>query len=266
MMPGRSANSRKRSCSTLKQSLPFSAPFTHSPQHILPPTTKIRPHSHVMSSVTPGQAEVSLRSAFSFIGDSEWSMGSARACQSSGMATRRPRSDPLRSDRVRLRDGRTLLLRPVAAADAGPIAGGFVLLNEHEVRQRFLHPVKALDEAHLQRLTEPGQGGFAIVAAEPLAAGEALVGAVARVARDDDEPERAEFAILVSHFLAGQGLGKRLLARLFEWARANGVRELWGDVADDNDAMLQLAERTGFRRERRHAQPGVTRIVRRLRP
>jgi len=182
------------------------------------------------------------------------------------MATRRPSTDPLRSDRVRLRDGRTLVLRPVVAADAAPIAGGFALLTEDEVRRRFLHPVKALDAEHLRRLTEPGDGGFAIIAAEPLPAGEALVGAVARVARDDGEPARAEFAILVSHFLTGQGLGKRLLARLFEWARANGVRELWGDVADDNDAMLRLAERTGFRRERRHAQPGVTRVVRRLRP
>jgi len=181
------------------------------------------------------------------------------------MIAPRPPKDPLRSDRVRLRDGRTLVLRPVAAADAGPIAGGFALLDDDEVRRRFLHPVKALDAVHLRRLTEPGAEGFAIVAAEALPPGEALVGAVARVVRDDGDPARAEFAILVSHFLAGQGLGRRLLERLFEWARAHGVRELWGDVADDNDAMLRLAARTGFRRASRHAQPGLTRVVRRLR-
>ena len=182
------------------------------------------------------------------------------------MATRRPPRDPLRTDRVRLGDGRRLVLRPVQAADAGPIDGGFALLRDEDIRRRFLHPVKALGGDYLRGLTQPGKRERVLVAAEPLPPGEALVGAVARLYCDEADPRRAEFAILVSHYLAGQGLGRRLLRRLLEAARALGVREVWGDVLDDNAPMLRLAERVGFRREPVHLNPGQTRVVRRLRP
>jgi RimJ/RimL family protein N-acetyltransferase len=175
--------------------------------------------------------------------------------------------DPMRTQRLRLRDGRRVVLRPVAAEDADPIAGGFALLTEDEVRRRFQHPVKALGEDYLRQLTQPpAASSFVVVAAEPLPPGDALVGAVARVECDAEDPRRADFAILVSRILANQGVGRRLLARLLEWARAHGVHEVRGDVLDDNDAMLHLAERMGFRREKRHATQGVTRLVRRLRP
>jgi RimJ/RimL family protein N-acetyltransferase len=182
------------------------------------------------------------------------------------MATRRTPRDPLRSDRVRLGDGRRLVLRPVHAADAGPIAGGFELLHDEDIRRRFLHPVKALGEEYLRALTQPGPREFVLVAAEPLPPGEALVGAVARLYCDAADPRRAEFAILVSHYLAGQGLGRRLLRRLLDGARALGVREVFGDVLDDNAPMLRLAERLGFKREPVHLNPGQTRVVRKLRP
>ena len=181
------------------------------------------------------------------------------------MATRRRPKEPLRTDRVRLGDGRRLSLRPIAPADAAPIAGGFVLLHDEEIRRRFLHPVKALGDEYLRALTHPGPREIVLVAAEPLPPGEALVGAVARLYCDEADPRRAEFAILVSHYLAGQGLGRRLLRRLLEAARALGVREVFGDVLDDNAPMLRLAEHVGFRREPVHLTPGQTRVVRRLR-
>ena len=182
------------------------------------------------------------------------------------MAIRRPTRDPLRTERVRLRDGRRLMLRPIEPADAAPIAGGFELLHDEEIRRRFLHPVKALGDEYLRALTQPGPRECVLVAAEPLPPGEALVGAVARLHCDAADPRRAEFAILVSHFLAGQGLGKRLVRRLLEAARALGVREVFGDVLDDNLPMLRLAAALGFRREAVHLNAGQTRVVRILRP
>jgi RimJ/RimL family protein N-acetyltransferase len=171
----------------------------------------------------------------------------------------------LRKESVRLPDGREMLLRPIDAADAEPIAVGFSLLNEEEVRRRFLHPIKALSAEHLFRLTHPrARREFAVVAAEPLPPGEALVGAVARLACDDHDPARAEFAILVSRFLAGQGLGTRLMRRLVEWCQANGIRELYGEVMDDNTAMLALAASLGFRRESHLGAPGIVTVSLRL--
>lgn len=162
---------------------------------------------------------------------------------------------------VKLNDGRTLWIRPIQAADALPIAGTFHLLHEDEIRRRFLHPLKALSDDYLTRLTQPDpKTDFVVAAAEPFEPGAALVGAVARLSADDNG-DRAEFGILVSHFVSGQGLGKILMRRLTEWCKHHHVRHLWGDVLDDNHAMLKLAESMGFVRESRYTTFGITRIV-----
>jgi RimJ/RimL family protein N-acetyltransferase len=173
----------------------------------------------------------------------------------------RPSHRPERTDVLRLPDGRELWLRPVHPADAGPIVGAFELLGEDEVRRRYLHPVKALSPDYVLQLVRPAPGeGFAVVAAEPLPPGEALVGALARLTRDPGQ-DSAEFAILVTHYVAGQGLGKMLMARLVEWAQAHGIRRIWGEVLDDNTAMIQLAQSLGFERDTSPESPNLLRIT-----
>lgn len=167
---------------------------------------------------------------------------------------------------MRLPDGRELWLRPVHPADAGPIAGAFDLLSEDEIRRRYQHPLKSLSPVYLAQLVAPEPGrAYVVVAAEPLPPGEGLVGAVARVDRDPGE-DSAEFAILVSHFLAGQGLGKQLMKRVVEWAQAQGLRQLWGDVLEDNAGMLALAQAVGFRREHVPGSGGRVRVTLNLEP
>lgn len=185
-------------------------------------------------------------------------------------ATRRtsqkPSHRPERTDVTRLPDGRELWLRPVHPADAGPIAGGFELLGDDEIRRRYLHPVKALSVDYLIQLVNivPGES-FAVVAAEPLPPGEALVGALARLTRDPGK-DSAEFAILVSRFVSGQGLGKALMRRLVEWAQAHGIRRIWGEVMDDNTAMIELAQSLGFRRETSQESPNLLHVTLDLEP
>lgn len=169
---------------------------------------------------------------------------------------------PERSETFQLSDGREMLVRPIRPEDAEPIAASFHLLNEDEVRRRFLHILKSLAAEHLRQLTHPATGSeFVVVAAEPLPPGEALVAAVARLSRDTDKPSRAEFGILVSHFVVGLGLGRLLMLRLIEWCRENAVSELWGDVMDDNTPMLELATHLGFHRESMSGSQGLVRVT-----
>lgn len=178
----------------------------------------------------------------------------------------RPSLRPERTEVLRLPDGRELWLRPVQPADAGPIAGAFELLTEDEVRRRYLHPVKALAADYLETLVHPRPGeAFAVVAAEPLPPGEALVGALARLNRDPG-CDSAEFAILVSHFVSGQGLGLALMRRLVEWAEAHGIRRIWGDVMDENTGMIALAQAMGFQREMSPESPNLLRVTLDLAP
>jgi RimJ/RimL family protein N-acetyltransferase len=171
---------------------------------------------------------------------------------------------------IRLPNGREVLIRPIRPDDAVPLRAGFPLLQPEEIRQRFLHAVKELTPEMAERLTRPDpRCEFAIVAAEPLPPGEALVGAVARVAIVDPTPgnsrREAEFAILVSSFIAGMGLGRHLMRRLVRWSRGKKLDRIYGDVLEHNQAMLALAQSLGFRREAADA-PGLVRVVLDLKP
>ena len=184
-------------------------------------------------------------------------------CQYPGMAARE-RLPPWH-ERQRLPNGREVLIRPIRPEDAEPLRAGFGLLQPDEVRQRFLYAVKELTPEMAERFTRVNpKTEFALVAAEPLPPGEALVGAVARVAIDDNGRD-AEFAILVSRYIANMGLGRHLMRRLVRWAKGKRLERLCGDVLEHNQPMLALAESLGFRREAADS-PGLVRIVLDLRP
>ena len=116
-------------------------------------------------------------------------------------------------EQIRLSNGREVLIRPIRPADADPLRPGFALLEPDEIRQRFLHAVRELTPERADQLARPdAKREFALVAAEPLPPGEALVGAVARASITESGRE-AEFAILVSHYIAGRGRGRPQIRR-----------------------------------------------------
>jgi len=164
-------------------------------------------------------------------------------------------------EEIRLQDGRDILVRPVRPDDAGPLREGFALLQPEEVRHRFLQSTDEMTQQVASQLCRPDpRNAFALVAAEPLPPGEALVGAVARAARIGDTRD-AEFAILVSHFLGGQGLGRHLMRRLVRWARGKRFERLRGDVLADNAPMLALADSLGFQRTDHPSDPALVRVT-----
>ncbi len=167
---------------------------------------------------------------------------------------------PLWHEYKRLLNGREVLIRPIQPEDAEPLRAGFSLLHPDEIRQRFLYAIKELTPEAAARLTRPDpEQEFALVAAEPQPPGEALIGAVARIAITPGTRE-GEFAILVSHFISGMGLGRHLMLRLVRWARRKQLVRLYGDVLEHNTAMLGLAQSLGFQRETSDSQ-GLARIA-----
>ncbi|HEU4772907.1 MAG TPA: GNAT family N-acetyltransferase [Lysobacter sp.] len=167
-------------------------------------------------------------------------------------------------ERQRLPNGRELLIRPIRPEDAEPLRAGFSLLQPDEVRQRFLHSLREISAESVERFTRINpKTEFALVAAEPLPPGEALVGAVARISIDPDG-RNAEFAILVSHYIAGMGLGRYLMTRLVKWSRGKQLERIYGDVMESNLPMLSLAKSLGFVRESQ--QDGLVRVSLQLLP
>lgn len=163
-------------------------------------------------------------------------------------------------DEVRLANGRELLIRPVRPDDAVPIRAGFSLLQPDPIRHRFLQEMRELTPEMAERLTRPDpRNTFVLVAAENLPPGEALVGAVARVAVPPGSRD-AEFAILVAQYIAGMGIGRQLMLRLVRWAKGKKLQRLYGRVPEENEPMLSLTQSLGFKRE---AEPegGLVRVV-----
>jgi acetyltransferase len=76
--------------------------------------------------------------------------------------------------------------------------------------------------------------------------GEDEIMGVVRLYRDQDDRDRAEFAITVRSDYKRRGVGATLLRRLIAYARDQGLRELYGDILVENAGMRRLAEHLGF--------------------
>ncbi len=145
-----------------------------------------------------------------------------------------------------LPDGSILLIRPVLPEDAPAFIAGFARLSREDVRMRFMHTVKELTETEAARLTQIDYDREMALVAFRQRPNEAWSGCgVARFVSDLDR-ERAEFAIILLQEATGIGLGSLLLRRLIDYARSRGLRELYGEILQENESMLALCRAMGF--------------------
>jgi acetyltransferase len=61
--------------------------------------------------------------------------------------------------------------------------------------------------------------------------------------------------------LKGRGLGRILMNEIIAYARKVGAKQVFGDVLAENDRMLKLCEKLGFRREPHGPSPGVIEVT-----
>jgi acetyltransferase len=143
-----------------------------------------------------------------------------------------------------VRDGRQVLLRPVAAEDAGRIQSFVRALSPQSRRNRFLYGLTELPRYVLQRLTQPNYPNeFGLLAV----AGGTDAGSVVGMAQYAlERPGRAEFSVAVADAWQRQGLGTRLFQALVPHASGAGVETLCAVMLAENQAMLALAGRLGF--------------------
>ncbi|MCA9688367.1 MAG: GNAT family N-acetyltransferase [Myxococcales bacterium] len=142
--------------------------------------------------------------------------------------------------RKTLRDGRSVLLRPIEPADAPRLREGLARMSPESRYRRFLAPTGALSDAKLRYLTEVDQRDHIAWGALDLdAPGLPGVG-VARCVRLNDDPTAAEAAIAVVDSHQHLGLGTLLLGVLSAAAAAQGIRWFRALVLEDNAPMLTL--------------------------
>jgi acetate---CoA ligase (ADP-forming) len=153
---------------------------------------------------------------------------------------------------VVLRDGSTLRLRPTTPADEGALVEFFGRLSPDTRHLRFQGAVRV--DAHLVERYVRGDGHESLSLVGELADGEGTsrVVALGTYIRLRD-PSRAEVAFVVADELQRRGIGSRLLERLADHARVEGIERFIAQVLPENSAMLRVFGDTGFEVQRRLA-------------
>lgn len=144
---------------------------------------------------------------------------------------------------VPLRDGTAVLVRPVRPEDE-PLYPPFLQkVTAEDLRLRFFGPIKHFSHALIARFTQIDYArAMAFIAIDPPSGKMLGVGRVHLLSHSDT----AEFAVLVRSDLKGRGLGWLLMHKLIEYARREGIRELYGEVLSENSNMLQMCAELGF--------------------
>jgi GNAT superfamily N-acetyltransferase len=150
--------------------------------------------------------------------------------------------------KVKLRDGTTVLIRPIHGADLEMERRFIERLSPLTRRMRFLGEVKTPSAALLDQLTHPDPvRDAAFVALVADGAEKREVG----VARFSSRPDglACECAVVVSDEWQGRGLATILMQHLIEIARERGIECMYSVDLAGNFAMQELTAHLGFQRK-----------------
>ena len=145
--------------------------------------------------------------------------------------------------RLTLNDGTPVLMRPVRPEDEPLYQSFFSGVSQEDLRLRFFAPVKDFSHSFIARLTQIDYARAMAFIAIDETSGTMLGGARLHANADYD---RGEYAILVRSDLKGRGLGWLLMQLLIEYARAEGIRTIQGQVLSENTTMLRMCKELGF--------------------
>jgi len=145
--------------------------------------------------------------------------------------------------RMCLADGTEFLVRPVRPEDEPLFLPFFACVTQQDLRLRFFAPVKQFNHTFIARLTQIDYArAMAFIAIEKSTG--LMLGAV-RIHADANY-DSGEYAILIRSDLKGHGLGWQLMQLMIEYARAEGLSCIHGQVLQENTTMIQMCRQLGF--------------------
>ena len=151
-----------------------------------------------------------------------------------------------------LRKGESIGIRPIRPDDAPRLQAFFTQLSQAAIYDRFMGFKKALPDQEARFLASVDyekQMALVVTKAEPH--GEETISGIAHYYVLDDDPNCAEFAVVIRDAYQRQGLGTHLMMRLMEYAQAHGICTLLGFIRAENYRLLRFVQRSGLRVERK---------------
>ena len=150
--------------------------------------------------------------------------------------------------------GETLVIRPIRPEDAEAHAALFSRLTPEDIRYRFFSMLRALSPEQVARMTQVDYDREMAFVAVREATGETV--GVCRLVREP-YTTTGEFAVLVEPSMKGRGLARRLMQRVMDWGRSQGMTDITGQVLAENRPMLAFMRRMGFTIRRLPDEPDV---------
>ncbi len=149
-------------------------------------------------------------------------------------------------NRETLPNGRTIMIRPIRPEDERYYDIFMKKSHPDDMRLRLFSPLRHLSHEFIARLTQIDYArAMAFIAIDPDV--NEMVG-VSRLASDPDYI-RAEYAVIARSDMKSQGIGWALMKRLIDYAKEEGIQELWGQVLRENRGMLKMCRELGFQIE-----------------
>jgi RimJ/RimL family protein N-acetyltransferase len=115
-------------------------------------------------------------------------------------------------ERVALRDGSEVAVRPIRATDKARLRAGFERLSAQSRQRRFLVAMPRLSPRLVRYLTEVDHHDHEALVAVGVDDDEPI--GVARYVRSEDDAQAAEVAVAVADHWHGRGVATELLRRL----------------------------------------------------
>ncbi len=159
------------------------------------------------------------------------------------------------------KDGSELTLRPIRPEDEPLLVKFHETLSERTVYQRYLQMLHLQQRVAHERLTHicfidyDRQISLVAERRNP-ESGEREVLAVGRVQKIQGA-DYGEFAVVVSDKFQGKGIGRELVRRLLEVAKAEGLAKVHGEILADNFVMQRMCKKLGFSVESAPDEPTV---------
>jgi RimJ/RimL family protein N-acetyltransferase len=147
---------------------------------------------------------------------------------------------------ITLRSGRKVAIRHIRADDGERLKAAFLALSPRSKYQRFLAAKPKLTETDTRYLVEVDGVDHVALVATTAEDPDWIIG-VARFVRLAEDPESAEFAIVVGDPYQGQGLGTELLEHLADEAIARGIQRFRATTLAENVPVHRLLARLAGR-------------------
>jgi acetyltransferase len=152
------------------------------------------------------------------------------------------------------KDDKPIIIRPVRPEDEPLMVKFHETLSDRSVYLRYMQPLLLSERVAHERLARICHGDYdreitLVAIRTEESTGEQFIYGAGRLSKLHGE-DAARFTVLISDCCQGLGIGSELVRRLIHVSREEKLRQIEALISPDNQVMLNLVEKLGFRLEK----------------